>query len=201
MNKMFGKLFYSKSEVTITSTEEIKEPEEDFSMYIKPKGVILKQENLQNKLHPIIHWDPQKVITYLEPLTFHQHFIAYCKDYKARNVDGNFIFNPPEGTVLPAGDHELTVTFIPIKTYKYLSAFATRPIKILKRKPHVYWNNPHFIHSYTPSFDATIVDNTNTVLVEAIAAAVAAASVDETSNDTKGTAFTCLKTYTTVVFT
>eukprot|EP01038_Epipyxis_sp_PR26KG_P004336 gene4336-6138_t len=90
-------------------------------------------------LAPVILWKPiVKELMYLDPISIDQ-LNAIAKDYMARPIDGNFIYDPPRGTILPAGVHDLKVTFIPSNYHKYRSIEAITEIWITQRKPLVYW--------------------------------------------------------------
>lgn len=93
-----------------------------------------------NKLHPVIFWEPTP-LTYKEPLAEAQ-LNAYSKDFKARDVYGEYFYTPNAGTVLNAGTHSLTVTFVPKKVHKYCSVTVTRDVVVHKRKPQVTWEFP-----------------------------------------------------------
>lgn len=95
-----------------------------------------------HKLHPVVFWDPPSM-TYLDNLTAELHMNAYCKDFKTRPVQGEFFYEPKEGTVLTAGKHTLSVTFVPTKVHKYLSVTETREVTVSRRRPHVEWNFPY----------------------------------------------------------
>ncbi|NLH75371.1 MAG: hypothetical protein GX456_20185, partial [Verrucomicrobia bacterium] len=47
-------------------------------------------------------------------------------------VQGTFAYDPPAGTVLPAGTHTLSVTFTPVDTVNYTPATKQVTIKVLK---------------------------------------------------------------------
>lgn len=93
-----------------------------------------------NKLHPVIFWEPA-LLTYTEAVGDAQ-LNAYSKDFKARNVEGTFFFEPDAGTVLTAGTHVLTATFVPKKSHKYVSVTVTRDLVVKKKKPEITWDFP-----------------------------------------------------------
>ena len=47
------------------------------------------------------------------------------------NIPGSFNYQPPEGSVLPFGTHELFVDFVPVDTANYLPAQASVPIDVV----------------------------------------------------------------------
>ena len=59
------------------------------------------------------------------------------------NVPGAFVYSPPAGRVLNAGNsQQLTVTFTPDDTANYTTATKTVTINVLKATPVVTWSNP-----------------------------------------------------------
>jgi large repetitive protein len=112
--------------------------EENATPY-KPKSKSV--EGNHNKLTPVIFWEPG-AIDYRDPLT-EQQLNAYSRDFKARNVSGSFFYEPKAGTVLPAGTHVLTVTFVPDKIHKYGSVTVTKDIVVNKIKPKLSWSFPY----------------------------------------------------------
>lgn len=60
---------------------------------------------------------------------------ASCLDNRGKEVIGKFVYSPDIGTVLPAGNHTLSVTFIPKDFNRYKSDSETVDIKIGKGSP------------------------------------------------------------------
>lgn len=58
------------------------------------------------------------------------------------NVQGTFTYSPASGTVLAAGTHTLTVTFIPTDSQSASQATATTTITVNKATPGITWSNP-----------------------------------------------------------
>jgi hypothetical protein len=74
-----------------------------------------------NKANPPLNWVTPANITYGTPLGPLQ------LDPTSGGVAGTFVFNPPAGTVLPVGSHNLSATFTPSDTtdYNQLTTIAT----------------------------------------------------------------------------
>lgn len=113
----------------------------------KDEDFIPENENkiapaVPNKLHPRIKWPELSPITYGDALQSDVQLIAIAKDFKSRIVEGSFVYCPPVGTILDAGIHTLTVTFVPKKSYKYYSAEGTQDLFVRKRAPIVMWDIP-----------------------------------------------------------
>lgn len=65
-------------------------------------------------------------------------------------VTGNFSYSPEAGTLLPAGNHTLTVTFTPLDTTRYAPATASVVLIVDKAKPSIAWAAPAGILYGTP---------------------------------------------------
>ena len=67
------------------------------------------------------------------------------------DAPGAIDYNPPAGTILPAGSgHVLTATFTPDDSERYSSSSTTVTIDVLKADPAVTWNDPDPITYGTP---------------------------------------------------
>jgi YVTN family beta-propeller protein len=112
------------------------------------------------KITPIITWSNPANITYGTALTSTQ------LDATA-SVNGNFVYNPPSGTVLSAGTHALTATFTPADNVNYTTVSANVLINITQVTPTITWSNPADIVYGTPlsttQLDATASVNGNFV--------------------------------------
>ena len=86
---------------SIINSEEHKEVEIE-ALYIPPVPKVISH----NKLHPIIFWNIESPIIYLEPLKKKDHLTSYAKDFKTRIVEGVFIYNHYPGDILTAGMYE-----------------------------------------------------------------------------------------------
>ncbi len=58
------------------------------------------------------------------------------------NVPGTFAYNPPAGTVLPAGTQTLTANFTPTDAKDYSSATASTTITVTSNTPVISWPQP-----------------------------------------------------------
>jgi hypothetical protein len=66
------------------------------------------------------------------------------------SVPGTFIYNPPAGEVLAAGNHTLTATFTPSNTADDATAQATVSLTVAKATPIITWPTPAAISYGTP---------------------------------------------------
>ena len=96
------------------------------------------------KLVPTIYWNNSTNITYGTALNNTQ-LDAYA------SINGNFIYTPPNGTVLSAGQQQiLSITFIPTDTVNYTQTYATALINVAQAAPTITWSNPADIVYGTP---------------------------------------------------
>ena len=58
------------------------------------------------------------------------------------SVPGNFVYSPPAGEVLPAGEHTLMVFFSPTDLASYEPATATVQVSVAKATPTITWAAP-----------------------------------------------------------
>ncbi len=84
------------------------------------------------------------------------------------SVPGTFVYTPPAGTVLNAGNnHPLAVSFTPTDTVNFNSANASVQINVLKATPNINWSDPASIIYGTPlsgtQLNATASFNGNSV--------------------------------------
>jgi hypothetical protein len=94
---------------------------------------------------PTITWSAPPAITYGTPLSGTQ------LDANSGGVAGTFVYTPPAGTVLLAGNGEtLSVKFTPTDTVDYTTGTATTTINVNKATPIVTWPAPAAITSGTP---------------------------------------------------
>jgi pilus assembly protein CpaE len=100
-------------------------------------------------------------------------------------VPGTFVYSPPAGEVLPAGEHTISVTFTPNDTTSYRTAGAAVSLVVNKATPIVTWPAPAAISYgtelsaaqlnatalvpgtliYTPGLDEVLPAGTHTLLV------------------------------------
>jgi len=104
---------------------------------------------------PTVTWTAPAPITYGTPLSSTQ------LDATA-NVPGTFAYSPGAGTVLGAGNHNLSVTFTPTDTTDYTSATASTTLVIGQAKPTVAWTTPAPI-TYGTALSSTQLDATASV--------------------------------------
>ena len=85
---------------------------------------------LVGKGNPVITWPAPAPITYSFPVNSTQLNAT-------ANVPGTFSYSPPSGTLLPAGERTLSVTFTPTDTANYNAVTATKTITVNKATPNV----------------------------------------------------------------
>jgi len=85
---------------------------------------------LVGKGHPVITWPAPAPITYSFPVNGTQLNAT-------ASVPGTFTYSPPSGTLLPAGEGTLSVTFTPTDTANYDPVIATNLITVNKATPSV----------------------------------------------------------------
>jgi len=67
------------------------------------------------------------------------------------SVPGTFVYSPPAGTVLKAGNHQtLSVSFTPADAVDYTGNTATATIDVLQAQPTIAWANPRAITQGMP---------------------------------------------------
>jgi len=72
------------------------------------------------------------------------------------SAKGTFAYSPAAGEVLPAGSHELTVTFTPANSANYAVTEASVTIIVLKITPMVSWRAPDPIQCGQPLGEAQL---------------------------------------------
>jgi glucuronoarabinoxylan endo-1,4-beta-xylanase len=82
---------------------------------------------------PGISWASPAAITYGTALSSAQ------LDASTDGVAGTFVYSPAAGTILPAGNQTLAVTFMPADTTKYTSANAIATLTVNKATPNITW--------------------------------------------------------------
>ena len=85
---------------------------------------------LVGKGTPVITWPAPAPIAYSFPVTSTQLNAT-------ANVPGTFSYSPSSGTLLPAGERTLSVTFTPTDTVNYNAITATRTLTVNKATPNV----------------------------------------------------------------
>ncbi len=104
---------------------------------------------------PVITWNDPDDIIYGTPLDGTQLDAT-------SNVPGTFTYAPPAGTVLPAGDNYITVTFTPTDGANYNVVTYTVPIFVDRADPVITWANPADI-VYGTALSAVQLDATANV--------------------------------------
>jgi len=103
---------------------------------------------------PTITWPAPAPITYGTALSSAQLFAT-------ASVPGSFTFNPPVGTLLPAGTATLTATFTPNNTVEYATASASVQLVVNKATPVIAWPTPSAITTGTPLSSVQLNATTN----------------------------------------
>ena len=85
---------------------------------------------LVGKGNPVVTWPAPAPITYSFPVNGTQLNAT-------ASVPGTFSYSPPSGTLLPAGEGTLSVTFTPTDTANYDTVTATNTITVNKATPNV----------------------------------------------------------------
>jgi Concanavalin A-like lectin/glucanases superfamily/MBG domain (YGX type)/Bacterial Ig-like domain (group 3)/IPT/TIG domain/MBG domain len=85
---------------------------------------------LVGKGNPVITWAAPAPITYSFPVNGTQLNAT-------ASMPGTFSYSPPSGTLLPAGERPLSVTFTPTDTANYNTVTATNTITVNKATPNV----------------------------------------------------------------
>ena len=83
---------------------------------------------------PTVTWNAPAPLTALNPLSIVQLNAT-------ADAGGTFSYSPVAGTVLPLGQHTLSVTFTPTNT-AFAPIVKTVPLTVVKRKPVINWTNP-----------------------------------------------------------
>ncbi len=94
------------------------------------------------QITPVLSWSAPGAVVYGAALTAAQLNAT-------ASVAGNLTYSPAAGTVLGAGTHSLTATFIPANTALYKAASATITLTVTKATPVVIWGTPSGITAGT----------------------------------------------------
>jgi hypothetical protein len=84
---------------------------------------------------PLVSWASPPAITYGTPL-------GPAQLDATASVPGSFIYQPPAGTVLDAGDNLLAVVFIPSDSVDYSSVTNTVTVAVTMATPGINWPPP-----------------------------------------------------------
>ena len=92
-------------------------------------------ELVVNKAEPILAWAPPEAMTYGAPL-------GQSELRATAVIPGTFSYSPTAGTILPAGTHTLTATFLPQDATNYLPAAISVDVLVRKAIPVITWAPP-----------------------------------------------------------
>lgn len=114
---------------------------------------------LVGKGNPVITWPVPAPITYSFPVNGTQLNAT-------ANVPGTFSYSPPSGTLLPAGQRTLSVTFTPTDTANYNTVTATNTLIVNKATPNVVIEaiNPWTYTGTAPTVVGKVKDRLNNVI-------------------------------------
>jgi hypothetical protein len=124
----------------IVTDGEIAESKEE--LFVLSADEKLRNPYRNKKLHPILTWDDFSTQIYPGKVDHSIHFCIQVRDYRGRTIDGHYFYNVESGTILDAGIHELSVTFVPDNTFKYHNVSMTKDLEVLKKRPDVFWEPP-----------------------------------------------------------
>ncbi|MGC2638707.1 MAG: alkaline phosphatase family protein [Acidobacteriaceae bacterium] len=99
---------------------------------------------------PVLVWATPAPISYGTPLSGVQLDATV-------NASGRFIYSPATGTVLGAGNHVLSVTFVPDDPAAYTTATASVTLTVTPATPQIVWFNPSPI-TYGTALSGTQLD-------------------------------------------
>jgi hypothetical protein len=124
------------------------------------------------KATPVITWNNPSNIVYGTPLSNTQLNAT-------ANVAGTFSYNPPSGTILNVGAHQLSVTFTPADTTNYTATTANVTITVDQvTAPALNLDSANYTVNEGDGFLTITVNRTGN--------GTTAASVDYTTSDTAG---------------
>ncbi len=111
---------------------------------------------------PALSWSLPSPITYGTALSSTQLDASATDSVTGAAVAGTFTYTPPAGTILPAGNQTLSVTFTPTNTTEYNPISASVTLVVDQATPVLTWNTPAPITSGTAlsstQLDATAAD-------------------------------------------
>lgn len=130
-----------------------------------------------NKATPIISWASPAPITYGTALSTTQLNAT-------ANTSGTMVYNPAAGSVLPAGNHQLAVTFNPTDTTNYSSAQAgVATLTVNRATLTVKANDASRTYgAANPAFNATITGFVNGDTASAVSGTAAFTTTATTSS-------------------
>jgi hypothetical protein len=84
---------------------------------------------------PVLQWSELKPIFYPKPLRLKEELI--CRSSESH---GAMVYSPPAGTILPVGEHILTLTFVPFRNNTFVEqASITVSLTVLKAPAYMKW--------------------------------------------------------------
>jgi hypothetical protein len=104
---------------------------------------------------PTVTWPTPTPITYSTAL-------GATQLNATSTVTGSFAYTPPAGTILTAGSHTLTVTFMPTDTVDYTAASTSVTLIVNQATPTITWTTPAPI-TYGTALGATQLDATSSI--------------------------------------
>ena len=121
-----------KATYTIPSSDE-----KDYRNGFKEVTIMVKEAKM-----PLLTWEPPADIPYNTPLD------QFILNAKCNVKDGFFLYDPPRGTILEAGQaHTLKVIFRPDDHLQWLQCSAEVTIFVYKAQPDLVWNVPQNFYS------------------------------------------------------
>ena len=104
---------------------------------------------LVNQAKPAVLWLPVPIVygTPLGPLQLDAFAFA---PGTLNRLAGTFVYNPPAGTVLAAGDQKLSAVFTPADSVDYQAVNVQATLEVFKATPKVTWLHPASIVAGTP---------------------------------------------------
>ena len=88
---------------------------------------------MPRQTEPLLTWTAPPDLTYGGALGSQQYQVL-------ADVDGQFQYEPAVGTILPAGEHALSVTFVPDDQSRYRSVTAQAVVRVNKAVPVIAWS-------------------------------------------------------------
>ena len=113
---------------------------------------------------PELNWNYPAPIFYGKALSSTQLDATATDSVTKDPVAGTFVYTPAAGTILPGGNHTLSVTFTPTDTTEYSPITTITNLVVNPAPPVLTWNTPASIAYGTPlsstQLDATAADPT-----------------------------------------
>jgi len=113
-----------------------------------------------NQATPTLNWTNPAAIPYGTPLSATQ--LNATATFAGTSLPGTFTYTPAAGTLLTAGPHTLSVSFVPDDSVDYTATTTTVQIDVGQASTTVTWNSPAPI-TYGTALSATQLDATASV--------------------------------------